>query len=801
MKKHSTKRALVASVLALAMCFAMLAGTTFAWFTDSVSSSSNIIKSGKLEVGLEKYDEKASAWVDTANKPIFNYEKWEPGYTQVVNLKIVNNGTLAFKWQAGFVTEKTLSKLADVINVYVRSGKTEDAVKVLTNEAIDFDAKAEAGEFAKYTLRQFINNAAVINNGEVKADIEVEGEIKTDSDYLTIVLQMDKNAGNDYMNLDLGGKFDLKIFATQLASESDSFGSDYDKAATFYGSVVDTTPAEDDKSAKDYYIYNDKNEKVGYVTAPAGAFAEGADTTEVKITDTDYLPNITVETGREVVTFNISVTNLKEGNTEPLKTGLFIGKGLDPTTVKAYHYSDEIAAVYNPYDGYVTFETADFSPFTLVYDAKSVYIPTVVDPNHPDAPQAIITGKSEFVNVELPWGSYGQWSPTEGLDSQLEAAFEFKCQDTLEKAKKSPYANWFCDFYVKLDRDLAANQIFLGGNYGSFGWIGFHNGELALAANTEIPLLGSVAGSWTYVQVVNNVGTFLCGVGDVDDALVGATFTVMLRLTNPENENDFVNVATIEHKFGKSVTDESGLKDALEKNDGKIDLSKGEYNMSQIGSLNGKEVTISGNKDTVMDATMISVNDQFVTGASLVFEGVTINFSTENYYGLANTDSLVFRNCTINGYQYLYGKNVVFENCTFNSTGYAVCVYAAENVTFKNCTFNTAGKAILLYKDDLVSDVYNVTVENCTFNATASATASAITNQPCAAIEINNFGASYNLTTSGNIIDPDFSGLWRIKIFEASKGTTVTVNGTAYTQTALDGKLMTVTNKEATVIG
>lgn len=111
-------------------------------------------------------------------------------------------------------------------------------------------------------------------------------------------------------------------------------------------------------------------------------------------------------------------------------------------------------------------------------------------------------------------------------------------------------ADWHCDFYVKLDKDLGENQIFLGGNYGSFGWGGFHNGDLTLEANTEIPLLGSVTSNpWTYVDVVNFVGEFICGVGDVNNALSGATFTVMLRLTNPENSNDFINVETITYKF------------------------------------------------------------------------------------------------------------------------------------------------------------------------------------------------------------------------------------------------------------
>lgn len=39
--KH-TKQALLASVLSVVLCIAMLIGTTFAWFTDSVTSAGNL---------------------------------------------------------------------------------------------------------------------------------------------------------------------------------------------------------------------------------------------------------------------------------------------------------------------------------------------------------------------------------------------------------------------------------------------------------------------------------------------------------------------------------------------------------------------------------------------------------------------------------------------------------------------------------------------------------------------------------------------------------------------------------------
>ena len=52
MKKHQTRRALLLSALSLLLCMSMLVGTTFAWFTDSVTSGRNMIAAGNLDVVL-----------------------------------------------------------------------------------------------------------------------------------------------------------------------------------------------------------------------------------------------------------------------------------------------------------------------------------------------------------------------------------------------------------------------------------------------------------------------------------------------------------------------------------------------------------------------------------------------------------------------------------------------------------------------------------------------------------------------------------------------------------------------------
>ncbi|MBQ7364533.1 MAG: hypothetical protein IJW46_02920, partial [Clostridia bacterium] len=50
--KKNTRRAFLASLMALLLCFSSLMGTTYAWFTDSVTSANNVIQSGNLDVEL-----------------------------------------------------------------------------------------------------------------------------------------------------------------------------------------------------------------------------------------------------------------------------------------------------------------------------------------------------------------------------------------------------------------------------------------------------------------------------------------------------------------------------------------------------------------------------------------------------------------------------------------------------------------------------------------------------------------------------------------------------------------------------
>ena len=520
----STKRALMSSIIALFICFSMLLGTTFAWFTDSAVSADNKIIAGTLDVQLFQWTSDSQYKnISDSHDPVFTDSiRWEPGMTEVVYLSIKNGGTLALKYQVALdVTDVSDHSLTDVMSY------------AITPDAHFGDVKGWAGNGTK----------VVPGSNATQADDVVL--LPGQEHFFALSVHMDEETENKYMGHSI--TFDIRVLAGQLVHENDSFGPNYDKLASYPGKgYADPIPVGG--SAAEILITDDDGYKVGSVVIPAAAAESGASFT-AEVTKSFYNHNFTVASGMEMTKYDVKVTGLKENNDTPVKVELKIAAGLDPATVKLYHIDTEIDCVYNPNTGYVTFETATFSPFAIVYDAESVYVPEDVD-SEDKLPQAGVVNSPEYENVDLPWGSYGAWSPTKGLSSHLEAAYTFSCLDTAEEIAKSPYAQWYCDFVVVLDKDLGANEIFLGGNYGSFGWVGFHNGDLTLEANTEIPLLGSVTSNpWTYQQVAEFVGTFICGVGDVDDALAGATFTVMLRLTNTENEAEFYNVATIEYTF------------------------------------------------------------------------------------------------------------------------------------------------------------------------------------------------------------------------------------------------------------
>ena len=227
-KQKSTKRALLMSALALLMCVSMLIGSTFAWFTDSVTSSGNKIKAGTLDIQLLMDADVDGTYEDISNStsPIFGEDSiaqnnnaqtlWEPGKTQVAYLAIKNNGQLALKYTVGL----------DVQNV------SKDLYEVMEYAIVpDADANHKVTSWTS-------GNSVEVGTQSVSGDVSLPVGA---THCFALVIHMDEEAGNEYQGGEVN--FDLTVLATQDTVESDSFNNQYDKDAV-YGDVMVSSDAE-----------------------------------------------------------------------------------------------------------------------------------------------------------------------------------------------------------------------------------------------------------------------------------------------------------------------------------------------------------------------------------------------------------------------------------------------------------------------------------------------------------------------------------------------------------------------------
>ncbi|MBP3497850.1 MAG: hypothetical protein J6K33_08465, partial [Alistipes sp.] len=189
-KQKSTKRALLLSALSLLMCVSMLIGSTFAWFTDSVTSGNNKIVAGNLDIELEYYN--GSAWKTVNNATdLFTGELWEPGHTEVVYLKMSNLGSLALKYQLGI---NIVSETSGT-NVYGNTFKLSDYIYMGVVENVNGETGAYAmDDTGRAQAIAEATNAAIISTGYTKT-----GSMVKDANalYLAVVVYMPNSVENE----------------------------------------------------------------------------------------------------------------------------------------------------------------------------------------------------------------------------------------------------------------------------------------------------------------------------------------------------------------------------------------------------------------------------------------------------------------------------------------------------------------------------------------------------------------------------------------------------------------------------
>ena len=246
MKLKSKKSALLLSFTSLLLCFAMLAGSTFAWFTDTATTGVNKIQAGNLDIEV-KYTLDGETWNDLDGATdIFQKGLWEPGHTEVVALKFKNNGNLALKYSINMnIVDETVG-----VNKFNKEYKLSDYLKVktLSQEAsligdicigMAFSARNDS---LGYTATANFKDATVLDHDLFLAPGEV-------GNYLIMKVYMPETVGNEANAISTEKaasiNFGLNVVATQVPYEKDSFGNTYDKDATYPVIVSNQQQAND----------------------------------------------------------------------------------------------------------------------------------------------------------------------------------------------------------------------------------------------------------------------------------------------------------------------------------------------------------------------------------------------------------------------------------------------------------------------------------------------------------------------------------------------------------------------------
>ena len=352
-ERKATKRALLTSITALVMCVVMLAGTTFAWFTDTASTNVNKIQAGKLKVGIVdasgvSLENQTLMWVKSTSAPTGQAILWEPGATyELQPFYVRNEGNLAIRYEIKITGTQGDAKLLEAIEFYVN-----DATTPLTSDSIGTGTLMPKDE-----------------TGCISGAITIKGHMK-------------ESAKNEYQGLSLDG-IAITVYATQATYEYDSSSNTYDDGA--FAALADLYPVsksvaitKDANGNKQEAVISDEDtsgNKTYSVTVPTTAMADDADNISVTISkaaSVDTANFSVTTTGNKLEQFNVTVSGIKNNNTEEITVELFIGKGYSFTNnkVTVQHLKkdgkvDKLGGSYNEGTGCVTFTTTSFSPFAV----------------------------------------------------------------------------------------------------------------------------------------------------------------------------------------------------------------------------------------------------------------------------------------------------------------------------------------------------------------------------------------------------------------------------------------------------
>lgn len=183
-RKRFTRIALAFSVFLLILWSTLGTGTTLAWFTDTTETQKNIFIIGELDLVVSHKTQDGYTIVTEQTKLFDDEALYEPGYVQVVYLKIENEGVVDFD----YVMSVDVTASIPAINVFGDEIHLEKHLKFgavigTEQEILDLTIDREtAKQVATRNLGAFMSD---VHNLEIGAD-----------DYAALIIYMPEEVNN-----------------------------------------------------------------------------------------------------------------------------------------------------------------------------------------------------------------------------------------------------------------------------------------------------------------------------------------------------------------------------------------------------------------------------------------------------------------------------------------------------------------------------------------------------------------------------------------------------------------------------
>lgn len=193
----AVKRSIILCALSLVLCVALLVGSTFAWFSDSITNSGNTITAGNLTAqwSYRTLNDDTAAYEPVSEElALFSADTvWQPGEPHGYDFKVENVGSVEFVWGLAIDLADTAGEsqnnLTDVLVVYV-------------------DGEITTPEFDADGVAVLIDGTLAATDGETTAETD-----ETSCEF-SLAFAIPEDAGNDYQNSSVS--FSLTLSARQV---------------------------------------------------------------------------------------------------------------------------------------------------------------------------------------------------------------------------------------------------------------------------------------------------------------------------------------------------------------------------------------------------------------------------------------------------------------------------------------------------------------------------------------------------------------------------------------------------------